>query len=70
MRPVALASGPAPWGVKADPEWAERIRATVQHLPNKWPEVDRADVGVAVRDESEARRGGVRGFPADGDGYR
>ncbi len=37
-------------GGEADPEWAERIRGTVQHLPNQWPEVDRAEVGVAVRE--------------------
>ena len=37
-------------GGEADPEWAERIRGTVQHLPNQWPEVDRAKVGVAVRE--------------------
>ena len=37
-------------GGEADPEWAERIRGTVQHLPNHWPEVDRAEVGIAVRD--------------------
>ena len=37
-------------GGASDPEWAERIRRAVQHLPNKWPDVDRAEVGVAVRE--------------------
>ena len=32
-----------------DPEWAGRIRDAVQHLPNKWPEVDSVQVGVAVQ---------------------
>ena len=32
-------------GGEVDAEWAERIRGAVQHLPNKWPEVDRAEVG-------------------------
>ena len=37
-------------GGEADAEWAERIRGAVQHLPNKWPDVDRAEVGVSVRE--------------------
>ena len=36
-------------GGEADPEWAERIRDAVQHLPNKWPDVDRAELGLAVQ---------------------
>ena len=40
-------------GGAVDPEWADRIRVAVQHLPNKWPEVDRAEVGVAVREGPE-----------------
>ena len=40
-------------GGAADPEWAARIRAAVRTLPNKWPEVDRAEVGVAVREGPE-----------------
>ena len=42
----------------SDPEWADRIRGAVRHLPNKWPDVDRAEVGVAVREglESAERR--------------
>ena len=41
-----------------DPEWAGRIRDAVQHLPNKWPEVDSVQVGVAVqvgKDRPEGR---------------
>lgn len=44
-------------GGEADPEWAKRIRTTVQHLPNQWPEVDRADVGVAVRESPKPGEG-------------
>ena len=40
-------------GGAADPEWAARIRAAVQHLPNKWPNVNRAEIGVAVREGPE-----------------
>ena len=44
-------------GGEMDAEWAERIREAVQHLPNKWPEVDRAEVGIAVRDGTEPNEG-------------
>ena len=44
-------------GGTADPEWAARIRASVQHLPNKWPNVDRAEIGVAVREGPEPDSG-------------
>ena len=44
-------------GGEADPEWAERIRGAVQHLPNKWPDVDRAEVGVAVREGPKSDEG-------------
>ena len=44
-------------GGEMDAEWAERIREAVQHLPNKWPEVDRAEVGIAVRDGPEPNEG-------------
>ena len=40
-------------GGVSDPEWASDIRAAVQHLPNKWPDVDRAEVGAAVREGPE-----------------
>ncbi|MXZ79850.1 MAG: hypothetical protein F4Z15_00415 [Gammaproteobacteria bacterium] len=33
-----------------DPEQAERIRAMVEHLPNRWPEVRRVTVSVAVEE--------------------
>ena len=33
-----------------DPEWAARIGDAVRHLPNKWPEVDSVQVGVAVQE--------------------
>ena len=32
-----------------DPEWAARIGDAVRHLPNKWPDVDSVQVGVAVQ---------------------
>ena len=44
-------------GGEMDAEWAERIREAVQHLPNKWPEVDRAEVGIAVREGAEPNEG-------------
>lgn len=44
-------------GGAGDSEGAARIRAAVQTLPNKWPEVDRAEVGVAVREGLEPDRG-------------
>lgn len=37
-------------GGGGDPEWAARIRDAVGHLPNKWPEVDSAQLGVAVQE--------------------
>ena len=33
-----------------DPEQADRIRAVVEHLPNRWPEVHRVEIGVAVEE--------------------
>ena len=44
-------------GGAANVEWAERIRGAVQHLPNKWPDVDRAEVGVAVREGLKSDEG-------------
>ena len=44
-------------GGPEDTEWAERIRGAVQHLPNKWPEVDSAEVGVAVREGRKSDTG-------------
>ena len=40
-------------GGASDPKWAAKISAAVQHLPNNWPRVDRAEVGVAVRESPE-----------------
>ncbi len=40
-------------GGDEDPEQAERIRAVVEHLPNRWPEVRRVAVSIAV-DEAAA----------------
>ena len=37
-------------GGSADPKWAARIGDAVRHLPNKWPEVDSVQVGVAVQE--------------------
>ncbi len=44
-------------GGKGDARWATRIREAVQHLPNKWPEVDSVEVGVAVREGEEGTEG-------------
>ena len=44
-------------GGTADAEWAARIREAVQHLPNKWPEVDRAELGLAVREGPKSDEG-------------
>ena len=44
-------------GGPEDAEWAERIRGAVQHLPNRWPDVDRAEVGVAVREGPDSDEG-------------
>ena len=40
-----------------DPEWAGRIRDAVQHLPNKWPEVDSVQAGVAVQEGEDSPEG-------------
>ena len=39
------------------PEETERIAAAVRHLPNRWPEVRKVEVAVAVEETREARRG-------------
>ena len=36
---------------------AERIRAVVEHLPNRWPEVKQVTVGVAAEDAPDAEEG-------------
>ena len=44
-------------GGKDDPQWAARIGDAVRHLPNKWPEVDSVQVGLAVREGEESAEG-------------
>ena len=44
-------------GGDGDAPGAARIRSAVRHLPNKWPEVDRVEVGVAVQEGNEAAKG-------------
>ena len=44
-------------GGKEDAQWAARIREAVRHLPNKWPEVDSVELGVAVREGEEGTVG-------------
>ena len=44
-------------GGDEDPEQAERIRAAVQHLPNRWPEVRRVTVGVAIEEAPSSDTG-------------
>ena len=64
-------SGPAPednitrqfqvWtliiGGDEDLDQAERIRDAVEHLPNRWPEVRRVTVGIAVEEAPEPEEG-------------
>ena len=40
-----------------DPEWAARIGDAVRHLPNKWPDVDSVQVGVAAQEGEESAEG-------------
>lgn len=40
-----------------DPEWAARISDAVRHLPNKWPEVDSVEVGVAMQEGEVSTEG-------------
>ena len=44
-------------GGNDDPDGAEDIRAAVEHLPNRWPEVRQATVGLAVEDAQSAAQG-------------
>ena len=64
-------SGPAPednttrqfqvWtriiGGDEDPDQEERIRSVVERLPNRWPEVRRVTVGIAVEEAPEPEEG-------------
>lgn len=45
------------FGGKDQPAELERIASAVRHLPNRWPEVRKVDVAVAVEDTREAARG-------------
>lgn len=40
-----------------DPDGAGNIRGAVAHLPNRWPEVRQATIGVAVEDALDAAEG-------------
>ena len=44
-------------GGEDQPEETERIADAVRHLPNRWPEVRRVEVAVAVEETEEARKG-------------
>ena len=44
-------------GGVGDPERATLIRDAVRHLPNKWPNIDRVEVGIAVREGDTAACG-------------
>ncbi len=39
------------------PAATERIAAAVRHLPNRWPEVRRVEVAIAVEETQQARQG-------------
>ena len=41
------------------PEATKRIAAAVRHLPNRWPEVRKVEVAVAVEETREARQGAL-----------
>ena len=45
------------FGGNDDLEQAERIRASVRHLPNRWPEVRRVMVGIAVEEAPDPVEG-------------
>ena len=45
------------FGGNDDPEQTERIRALVEPLPNRWPEVRQVAVSVAVEEAPEAQQG-------------
>lgn len=44
-------------GGQDDPDQSARVRAVVEHLPNRWPEVRRVSVGVAVEEAPAAAAG-------------
>ena len=45
------------FGGEDEPKETERIRAVVEHLPNRWPEVCEVSVGVAVEEGPAAAEG-------------
>ncbi len=45
------------YGGDEEPDQRARIRDVVQHLPNRWPEVHRISVGVAVEEAPAAMQG-------------
>ena len=45
------------FGGGEDPAHAEQIRAKVKHLPNRWPEVEMIELGVAVEDVDSPENG-------------
>ena len=46
-------------GGEDQPEATERIAAAVRHLPNRWPEVWKVEVAVAVEQTRETRQGAL-----------
>ena len=44
-------------GGDANPAETERLAAAVRHLPNRWPEVRKVEVAVAIEETREARQG-------------
>ena len=55
--PAGIAVWARTLGGNEDPKWAARIRHAARHLPNKWPDVDSVQVGVAVREGEETTDG-------------
>ena len=76
QRLLVGSSGPAPednttrqfqvWtriiGGDENPDQAEHISTVVKHLPNRWPEVRRVTVGIAVEEARKTRGGSLRDF--------
>ena len=44
-------------GGDANPKETKRVATAVRHLPNRWPEVRKVEVAVAVEETQEAREG-------------
>ena len=45
------------FGGEPDPEQMAQVAACTEHLPNRWPEVNRVTVGVAVEEAEEPSKG-------------